>query len=123
MNKKQIKELIPAKKGKGVKVDGLGPDDIKKLRTAIRKVWSWSYARRLCVARATGKDGFPRCEKCMKKVPKIFPDHIVPCGELDGGYINRMFISSKGLQALCAKCHRLKTNEENAFRRALKKSF
>lgn len=117
MNKRKLLKQVKLEK-----VDGLGPDDIKKLRTAIRKVWSWSRARKLCIERATGKDGFPRCEKCKKKVPKVFPDHIIPCGELDEGYIKRMFVSSNRLQALCQKCHRIKTNEENAFRRLLNKS-
>lgn len=104
-----------AKKGKKVKtekVDGLSPGDVAKIRSAIRQVWSWSYPRRLCIQRATGKDGFPRCEKCRKKVPKVHPDHILPVGEVDAGFIRRLFCPSTELQALCGKCHGQKTRSE-----------
>jgi len=95
------------------KIDGLGPDDIRKIRTAIRQVWSWSHPKRLCMARAVGRDGFSRCEKCKKKVPKVFADHITPCGDVrDGGFIARMWCPSNQLQALCKKCHDLKTAQE-----------
>lgn len=101
------------KKKKPEKFDGLGPDDKKKLRTAIRQVWSWSHARRLCVARATDKvTGFATCEGCLATVAKIYPDHIKPVGELTEGFIERMFCPSSGLQALCIRCHRKKTNVE-----------
>lgn len=94
-------------------VDGLGPKDIKRLVTAIRRVWGWNYARRICLERAIGKDGFPVCEKCKTKVPKVYPDHISPVGSFQvETYIKRMFVSSKQLQALCNTCHRVKTNRE-----------
>jgi hypothetical protein len=101
------------KKTKKTKVDGLGPEDVKKIRAAIRLVWQRSsYARKLCVERATHKDGFPRCELCKKKVPKIFVDHIEVVGDLDDGFIPRLWCPSSGLQALCKVCHQKKTNEE-----------
>lgn len=103
-------------------VDGLGPKDIERLRSAIRQVWSWSRPRQLCVARATMADGFPRCEKCKQKVPKVYPDHIEPCGDLDEGYIRRMFVPSAKLQALCRKCHNEKTKHEREFNRAIAKN-
>lgn len=109
------------KKEKPEKIDGFSPDDAKKLRTAIRQVWQWSYPRKLCIARATGKDGFPRCEQCRKKVPKVYPDHIDPVGEFNVGFfIDRMFRPSKELQALCKKCHGEKTKQENADRKFAK---
>lgn len=102
------------KKKKPEKVDGLGPEDKKKLRTAIRQVWSWSHARRLCVSRATDKStGFATCEGCFAIVAKIYPDHIKPVGELTEGFIERMFCPSSGLQALCKVCHGKKTRQEN----------
>lgn len=104
-----------AKKSKLPNVDGLGPKDIKKLRTAIRQVWSWSYAKKLVVKRCTDKNGFARCEnpKCKKrKCPKIFVDHIMRCGNVDEGYIKRMFVPSKSLQGLCKICHDTKTRWE-----------
>lgn len=100
------------KKEKPAKVDGLGPDDIRKLRTAIRQVWSWSYPRRLCVARATQPDGFAVCEQCHQIVPKVYPDHINAVGKFGPGFIEKMFCPSTDLQALCKKCHAKKTRED-----------
>lgn len=112
-NQKSGKKLVRSKKPKIEKPDGLGPDDLKKIHKAVRQVWSWSKAWRLAKARAMGKDGFPRCEKCKKKVPKVFVDHIKPVGEVGGPkYIEKMFIPSKHLQCLCKKCHDAKTREE-----------
>ena len=69
------------------------------------------------------EDGFPRCENLAcpsagAAVPKVFVDHIDPVGEVGGpSYIQRMFIPSVRLQALCKKCHDAKTKAE---RRAAK---
>jgi hypothetical protein len=99
-------------KNKLQNVDGLGPSDIEKIRNAIRQVWHWSHAKKLCIKRCTDKNGFGHCEKCKKKVPKIYADHITQVGEVDAGFIFRMFVPSIGLQGLCKKCHTKKTNEE-----------
>lgn len=101
-----------AKKAKAEKVDGLGPDDIKKIRSAIRQVWHWSHAKKLVVKRCTKADGFPYCETCKKRCPKIFVDHIKQVGDVDGGFIYRLFVPSKQMQGLCKKCHNLKTKDE-----------
>lgn len=114
-------------KPKPAKTDGLSGDDLKRIHKAVRQVWSWSYPWRLAKARAMGDDGFPRCEnrKCPQKgepVPKVFVDHIDPVGEVGGpNYIARMFIPSRRLQALCKKCHDLKTREERREARELEK--
>lgn len=99
------------------KTDGIGPHEIKKIRQAIRLVWHRSHARKIAVTRATGKDGFYRCEKCAKKTPQLKVDHINLVGDVDEGFINRLFCPSTGLQSLCKKCHDTKTKEE---RKALK---
>lgn len=114
-------------------VDGLGPRDFARIQKALRQIWSWSHARKLCLARVTDKKGYARCEKCgEKKLPKVWPDHIVPCGNLDeqpltgeavGKYVARMFVPSKKLQALCKECHREKTNAENRVRRERKREL
>lgn len=102
------------------KVDGISAKNIAQIRTAIRRVWAWSTPRKLVIERCTGKDGWQYCEKCKKKAPKIFVDHIEACGDvLDGGYIQRMFTPSKNLQGLCKKCHDVKTKEEMAFLKLL----
>lgn len=104
------------RKSKLPKVDGLGPGDKKNIHKAVRQVWQWSHPRRLAAARAVGKDGFQRCEKCKKKVPKTFVDHIEPVGEVAGPhYFQRMWCASTKLQNLCKKCHDVKTKEEKAL--------
>ncbi len=97
------------------KVDGLGPHLKQGYVTALRMVWrNRSEARKICVRRADIGGGYSRCEGCKKKVPKVFIDHIEPCGVLDSGFIERLSCASEGLQALCSPCHRTKTNEDNA---------
>lgn len=110
-----------AKRKKLEKTDGLGPLEIKKIRTALRLVWHRSHARALVVKRCTGPDGFARCELCKKKTPQLKVDHIEKVGDVDGGFIRRLFIPSKRLQGLCKKCHNEKTKAERAEARALKK--
>jgi len=96
------------------KTDGLGPLEIKKIRTALRLVWHRSHARRLAVARCTKPCGFMFCEKCRRRTPKAYIDHLVACGDMDGGYIARLFCRSQDLQGLCLECHRIKTKQERA---------
>ncbi len=107
-----------AKRKAKIKIDGgLDADTIKKLRGAIRQVWSWSHSRKVCIARATDKEGFGRCEKCKKKVAKLFADHIEVMGDIRGEkYLDRMWCASTELQALCKKCHDAKTKDENRER-------
>lgn len=104
---------MAAKKKRAEKIDGLSEDDKRKLRSAIRQVWSWSYPRRLCVQRATNTiTGFATCETCAEVVAKVFPDHIEAVGKFGPGFIERMFVPSHKLQALCKKCHARKTRED-----------
>ena len=110
--------MAKKKKPKPEKIDGLSPNDIKRIRSAIRQVWHWCYPKKLCVQRCTRKNGFQYCEKCKKKVPKIFVDHITQVGDVDAGFIARLFCPSSGLQGLCKSCHQSKTNDE---RRAAKR--
>lgn len=91
------------------KFDGLGPDDKTKIRTALRRVWAWSYSRRLVVKRCSVGNDFSKCELCSAIVPKIFIDHINEAGEVDSGFIERLFVSSDKLQGLCKSCHSAKT--------------
>lgn len=103
-----------AKKKVVEKIDGgLNSKQLTRLRAAIRDVWRYSYARKLCETRCLDTGGFPRCENCGKKVPKIQVDHVLPCGDvLSHGYIERMFCPSTGLQALCPVCHKIKTKDD-----------
>lgn len=92
--------------------DGLGPLEIKKIRTAIRLVWQRSHARKLVVKRCQDKEGYFWCENCHEMTPMLKVDHIVQVGDLDDGFVPRMFCPSSGLQGLCAECHKEKTKQE-----------
>lgn len=92
--------------------DGLGPHEVKKIRSALRLVWHRSHARKLAVTRCTGKDGFTFCEACFEKTPKLKVDHIKACGDVDAGFLKRLFCPSSELQGLCKKCHDAKTKAE-----------
>lgn len=101
------------KKEKPKPIDGFGPAEREKIHQAVRQVWQRSTARRICVRRNTDEEGYPVCEKCKKRTPKIKIDHIDPVGEVGGvDYIQRMFVCSNKLQGLCEKCHKEKTKEE-----------
>ena len=89
--------------------DGFNDQDIKRIIPALRKVWSWSFSRRLVVKRCLLKNGFSKCEHCLKKCPKIFVDHIEAVGSFGVGYIERLFVPSSQLQGLCKNCHKEKT--------------
>lgn len=105
-------------KSKLSKTDGLGPLEIKKIRTALRLVWHRSYARQLVVKRCLGSNGFSYCEKCKIMAPALKIDHIEACGDVNEGYIERLFCSSDKLQGLCKACHDLKTKEERKSAKA-----
>lgn len=103
------------------KVDGLSANDIKKIRNALRQIWHRSHVRKLCVNRCIGAGGFSYCEKCKKRAPKVFIDHIIKVGDVDSGFIKRLFTPSKNLQGLCKKCHDAKTKAERAAKPRAKK--
>ncbi len=113
--KKKSRKLQPT--------DGLGPKEIQKIRSALRVVWHRSHARKLVVSRCTDHNGWTYCEKCHKKTPNFKVDHIEACGELNGGYIKRLFTPSKNLQGLCKSCHDAKTKLERAALKKQEKSW
>lgn len=106
-----------AKRKKAEPTDGFGPRERAKVRSAVRLVWHRCHARRLAQKRAIGPDGFLVCESCQKKSPKLAVDHIHPVGEVDEGFLERMFVPSRKLQNLCPPCHRKKTNAQRKKRR------
>ena len=85
----------------------------------------------LCKQRARIEKGWYKCAECLKAVPgKIdgktnhHADHIEPVVDPHVGFIDwdtvisRMFVEADGLQLLCGSCHKQKTADENAIRRA-----
>ncbi len=111
-----------AKRKKLEKVDGLGPFEKQKIRNAVRQVWHRSYARKLVVNRCTKKDGYTYCELCKRRCPKLKIDHINKVGEVDAGFVLRMFVPSNKLQGMCDKCHNAKTKEERRAAAAQRKA-
>jgi len=101
-------------KKKVQKTDGLGPYEIQRYRAALRDVWRHTLAHSLVRKRCAIDKDYSRCEKCKRKVPKIFVDHIINCGDLDGGYIERLSVPSNKLQGLCRECHDAKTKMERS---------
>ncbi len=120
-------EVASMAKKKTEKVDGLGPDDLKRIHKALGQVRRWSYPVNLAKKRALRSDGFYQCEnkKCPNRgnpVPSVQVDHIIPIGEIGSpGYIQKMFVPSSQLQCLCKLCHAVKTKAEGARRRSKKK--
>lgn len=107
------------KKKDKMATDGLGPAELKRIRSAVRQVWSWSTPYRLAKKRAHIKDGFYRCEnpECKhrknERHARVAVDHIDAVGPVQGPrYIKRMFVPSKRLQVICKKSHDKKTREE-----------
>jgi 5-methylcytosine-specific restriction endonuclease McrA len=68
------------------------------------------------------------CPDCKGLFPQagMKADHIVPVVGPEGfvnwdTFIARLYVEKEGFQAICKKCHEVKTKEENAQRRARKK--
>lgn len=97
--------------------DGLGPLELKKIRSALRQVWHRSHARRLAVKRCTDGEGYTVCEQCGMRTPKLKVDHVEPVGGIEG-MIERLFCPSTLLQGLCNDCHKVKTKAERALLRS-----
>lgn len=107
---KKWETLYPPKKN--ILIDGLNPKDIHRIKSGLRKAWSWSYSKKLVMLRCTDKKGYAKCENCFKKCPKIFVDHIIPVGTFDDDYIKRLFVPSTQMQGLCNLCHKFKTKTD-----------
>lgn len=82
------------------------------LKAAFRRIWRWSDKWKEC-------HKIKKCQQCGKK-GKLYKDHIWPVIEPKIGFVNwqvyyeRMFFGE--LQALCSKCHAIKTQKENVER-------
>lgn len=110
-------------KKKVEKMDGYGPRERQQVTSAIRQVWQRSRARQLVIKRCTDGEGYPVCEQCKQRCPKIQVDHIEPLGTIDSDrYIPRLFCSSVQMRGLCKKCHAPKTKAEAKERRRKKEA-
>jgi hypothetical protein len=104
------------------KIDGFGPKEKANVRKAIRLVWTRSYSKQLVVKRCTGSDGFLYCEQCKERTPKIEVNHKVTVGDVDDGFLRRLFVPSTEMEGLCKKCHAPITNKERREATAKKKA-
>ncbi len=105
--------------------------DLTRLRSAIRRVWSWSEVHKSTKAAARIERGIYRCNLCKNEFgpTDIRVDHIDPFTPLEGfktltdwgPALVRMF-DPNNHQVLCILCHSLKTKEENLQRKTLRKS-
>jgi 5-methylcytosine-specific restriction endonuclease McrA len=111
------------KKEKQKPIDGYGPIEKKKIRIALRLIWQRSKQWKIVKDRCTDNEGYFKCEKCGKRVPKIKVDHRVPIGDIDDpGFLERLMVPSSELDGLCDPCHDPKTKKDNAETKAKKRS-
>lgn len=112
--KEKLSKAQRAKIKREQRVDGgIGSIEKAAIRSAIRLVWQrTSKAREICKKRAFIEKGMYRCEICSDVVGDIKIDHNVEVGDLDSGYLERLWCPSSELTAMCAKCHNEKTKEE-----------
>lgn len=96
-----------------------------------RQVFCWSSEYRQVKKRVhvvtIGRVYYYRCEKCQERTKEIHVDHIDPVVPLSGwdgwdSYFNRLFCSIDNLQALCKPCHKAKTKQEAAVRKAIREN-
>lgn len=79
------------------------------IKSALRKIWRWSPQRRETLKAK-------RCFICGNRSEKLYADHITPVVSPSEGftdwnnYIERLFDGK--LQALCGKCHQIKSTAE-----------
>lgn len=85
------------------------------IRSALRRLWSWSPQRKEALKRAKGSLGFYVCELCRCPAKKPEVNHRVPVGPTPGakgsegatwdGLISRLFCSADELEVVCKSCH------------------
>lgn len=106
------------------------------VRSAARRIWMWSPARKQAIANARVPGMKPyhvKCASCGIKMresvsPKPFAvDHKIPASEPAAqikswdDFFERLFdCPPSNLQILCLECHDTKTREENAARKVVK---
>lgn len=104
------------------------PEFQKFLGRQLRKI-SYMWAPRNEALRAAKVSwGKYKCAECKEiyQRKEVAIDHIEPVIATSGFenwdvYISRLFCPIENFQVLCKPCHKIKTTEENAERRALRK--
>lgn len=98
------------------------------LMSALRQQSRYWFPKKQCLTRAKVGRGKYQCASCPAIVgPKeIKADHITPVIPIEGfdnwsEVIKRIFCGADGYQALCKKCHDIKTKKENDQRKSWRK--
>jgi 5-methylcytosine-specific restriction endonuclease McrA len=98
------------------------------IMSALRQKSRYWKPSEACIAKTRIARGVHICPACgeAKRRKDMKKDHIDPIIPLTGfttwdDVIKRMFASEDSYQALCEICHNLKTSDENAKRKALRK--
>lgn len=93
-----------------------------------------------CISKAKVGYGLYKCECCgavgpptlppkeggKRRIKNIVADHIEPVIDPVRGFVSwdeliaRLFVEEEGFQALCAKCHKEKSDEENRIRKEVR---
>ena len=90
-----------------------------RIRSALRKIWSWSSDRKKVSDAARIRKGWYVCAECGEEVKKIDIDHIDPVGPTPGSrvapegytwdeFMSRLFCDIENLRAVCKPCHKAK---------------
>jgi len=117
-------------------LSSLTPEEYEKrlkkiILAGLGKAWLFwpvrAEVKRRC--KDPNRPGWFICELCHQSREKLDTDHIEPCVSPVVGmvgwseYIERRFVfSADKLQGICKDCHKAKSKQENAQRRAVKKN-
>lgn len=93
----------------------------QRIRSALRKIWQWSEARKEARTKARVRRGVYQCEECggfygrkETEVNHIIPIGATPGSRMDDGtatwdrFISRLFCQADLLEVLCKPCHKLR---------------
>src|ERR1700676_4282253 len=100
----------------------------KYIFASLRRIFRWNPERKKVLKEAERDNGKYACTSCSKQYPRkgVAVDHVSPVVEVSKGfqgwdiYIRRLFCKAGGLQILCKKCHKVKSQQENKERRRIK---
>ena len=121
MSKKKI--ALPVKKKKKKKKPPSQKSINAKIKSALRKVWSWyGINKKESLERSKYNAKFYKCELCECITDKPESDHITPVASSKdwNEYIDFLFEGK--IQILCNRCHKQKTVIDNNNMREQKNS-
>jgi len=102
------------------------PKTRSRIRSALRKIWSWSENKRKVLFAARISRGVYICSVCEQEVAKVEIDHFpTPVGPTPGSrvappgytwdeFMSRLFCGEDNLRAVCKNCHKGITKKQRA---------